>query len=181
MRKTRPIHIPDNNTSLPSTSTLPAVNNPKTTRRLTLPNLRKFNDTVTLVSSMEPTDETPVPTIETTVTSPMESVLKPSEQLNVSIENELNNSFETIEPSRTLGDEFLNTLTQSASDINDLESNYDFGCPETHFGSDETTQIRPRQLGRRAEARSRVVSITTETNSLGNQVSTRNKFCLRIA
>lgn len=167
MRKTRPIHIPEHNASLPSSSasTSQAVNNPKSTRRLTLPNLRKSNDTVTLVSSMEPTDRTPVPTIDTTTTEP---VFKPTE-LNVNIENELNSSFETVEP-RTLGDEFLNNLTQSTSDVTDLESSFDFGCPETHFGTDENTQIRPRQLGRRAEARVRVVSITTETNSLGNQV-----------
>lgn len=161
MRKTRPIHIPEQNTPLASTSQI--INIPTTTRRLTLPNLRKSNDTITLVSSMEPTGQTPVPTIDTTTTEP---VFKPSDTLNVSIENELNSSFETVE-SRTFGDQFLNTLTQSTSDMNDL----DFGCPETHFGSEDNTQIRPRQLGRRAEGRVRVVSITTETNSLGNQVA----------
>lgn len=165
MRKTRPIHIPEHNASLPSTSTSQSVNNPAATRRLTLPILRKSNDTVTLVSSMEPTGQTP--TIDTMSTT--DPVFKPSELLNVSIENELNNSFETAEP-RTLGDEFLNNLTRSTSDITDLESSFDFGCPETHFGSDENGEIRPRQLGRRAEARVRVVSITTETNALGNQV-----------
>ncbi len=169
MRKTRPIHIPEHNISLPSTSTSQVANNPSTTRRLTLPNIRKSNDTVTLVSSMEPTGETPVPTIDLTTTT--EPVFKPSDPLNVNIENELNSSFERIEPP-TLGDEFLNTLTQSSNDITDLESNFDYGCPETHFGSDDNSQSRPRQMGRRAEARSRVVSITTETNSLGNQVFT---------
>lgn len=168
MRKTRPIQIPEQNASVASTSQ--TANNQTTIRRSTLPNLRRSNDTVTLVSSMEPTSQTPVPTIDTSIiTATTEPVFKQSEQLNVNIENELNNSFETAEP-RTLGEEFLNTLTQSTIDITDLESNFDFGCQETHFGSDENEQIRPRQLGRRAEGRNRVVSITTETNSLGNQV-----------
>lgn len=161
MRKTRPIHIPEHNMSLPSASTSQATTNPTTTRRLTLPNLRKSDDTVTLVSAMEPTGETPVPTIDPTT----EPVFKLNDPLSVSIEN----GFETTEP-RTLGDEFLNTLTQSSNDMVNIESNVGFGCPETHFGSDDSTQNRPRQLGRRAEARVRVVSITTETNSLGNQV-----------
>lgn len=135
-------------------------------KRLTLPILRKSNDTVTLVSSMEPTSHTPIPSIDVT-----EPIFKPNELLPVNIENELNSNTESSEPTtRTLGDEFLNTLTQSTSDITDVDSTFDFGCPETHFGSDDNLQNRPRQMGRRAEARVRVVSITTETNSLGNQV-----------
>lgn len=160
MRKTRPIHIPEQVASQASTSH--ATNYSTTPKRMTLPNLRKSNDTVTLVTSMEPTGQTPVPTLNIT-TEPM---FKPNEPLNINIENELNNS---VSEPRTLGDEFLNTLTQSTSDVTDLESSFDYGCPETHFGNDDNTQIRPRQLGRRAEARVRVVSITTETNSLGNQ------------
>lgn len=164
MRKTRPVHIPEQVASQASTSASQATNYSTAPRRLTLPNLRKSNDTVTLVSSMEPTAETPVPTINTTT----EPILKPSEPLNVNIENELNNSSEAIQ-SRTLGDEFLNALTQSTSDATDLDSSFDFDCPETHFGSDDA-QIRPRQLGRRAEGRVRLVSIITETHPLGNQV-----------
>lgn len=166
MRKTRPIHIPEHNISLPSTSTSQDANsnNQPATRRLTLPILRRSNDTVTLVSSMEPTSHTPIPTIDAP-----EPEFKPSEQLSVTIENELNSSAETVQP-RTLADEFLNTLTQSTSDITDADSSFDFACPETHFGSDDNTQNRPRQLGRRAEGRVRVLSITAETNSLGNQV-----------
>lgn len=41
--------------------------------------------------------------------------------------------------------------------------------------ADAIEETRPRQLGRRSEAHSRVVSITAERSSEGNQVNTRFK------
>lgn len=166
MRKTRPIEIPEQSSSQATISTSEVVNYSVTPKRLTLPPLRKSDDTESLITSMEPTDRTPISSNNIITEEPL---FKPNESPNLRIENELNENRDTTE-TRTLGDEFLNTLTQSTSDIADVDSSFDFGCPETHFGCDENSQIRPRQLGRRAEGRVRVVSITTETNSLGNQV-----------
>lgn len=76
-----------------------------------------------------------------------------------------------IDPQISLADEFLNSLAQR--NIHQLQSSLDDDIifSNDYFNENNSNlTCRPRQLGRRAEDRQRIVSITTEINSSGNQV-----------
>lgn len=180
MRKTQPITLPDQNTS----TSLAAFQNPLTSQsddeaptsqqlNSILPlDYQNVSDTHPLVLSMESTDISPeVPlTVDQLLLSDVDSTaLSPTANANA------------IQRSRTLGDDFLDALT-SSTDSQNITTNLNShsldqqDLPIDLFSSNNLSGVESnetsqniRQTGRRGEGRTRIVSITTETNSLGNQ------------
>lgn len=172
MRKTRPIMLPDQQTS----TSLAEFQNTEITASQQLNILpldyQNISDTHPLVLSMESTDISPE------VPSAVDQLLLSSD--NSPAISPLANANAVTQRSRTLGDDFLDALT-SSMDSQNITRNFNshsldqqdlpvISSSTNDIGvqSNEISQ-NMRQTGRRGEGRARVVSITTETNSLGNQ------------
>lgn len=188
MRKTRPIDLPDQSLEQPAhflIDTIPQSTFSRLPRRgsytssssttLFADGNASFdvstNDTLPLVEAMEPAIASAPPrspyAIRTVVPQPID---KPFDRF-----------VDPLQPhhqERSLGDEYLHVLTQQLTDDQLLQAAVEASNQFSnfhHFYSDEEYESNvasspPRQLGRRAEARTRIVSITSETNSAGNQV-----------
>lgn len=191
MRKTRPITLPDQQhtsititnqqpstssqyneiTSSPSSSSSRQLDN-----NLAIADFQNITDTHPLVSSIESTDisqEVPSASVVDQLLSSADTQLPKPNQNHLITSNS--------QRTRTLGEEFLDALTAtstidngiSIADLNE-QSNLSTTLCENNgnddilCGDSRTTAVT-RQTGRRGEGRARIISITTETNSLGNQ------------
>lgn len=196
MRKTRPITLPDQHTSItisnqqqdhqqPSTSSQynDIITSQQLDNNIQL-DFQNITDTHPLVLSMETTDIS-----QEVPSSPVDQLLSTADtqqqQLSSLKPNESNNLLSTTnQRTRTLGDEFLDALTSSTIDdhdtrthLNNEQSNSSTTLCENnnndnihHCGDISNSRTTAtRQTGRRGEGRARIVSITAETNSLGNQ------------
>ena len=177
MRKTCPINIPETQQSLspcayPLTlrcgdDTSTSNDNIDQSRRSSLDCFFEYNnDKLPLVQCIESTDTTTVP-LSFENNDDFYELENSSNDQNV-----INASANEITSTRQLENEFLNVLTTQhlMTEHDDLNLSAFVSTTNT----DDCTSTRPaRQMGRRAEGRARVVSITAETNSSGNQVSTR--------
>lgn len=100
-----------------------------------------------------------------------------------SLSNQYIDNHDQLPELNSLNNEFLNTIlttTNYQQNVGNSNANTNSLQHETNFlhnmedDSDSMTAFedsRPRQLGRRSEMRSRIVSITAERNAEGNQVS----------
>lgn len=135
----------------------------------------QMSDTLPLVGSMETTDtsqQVPMPQFSTmpAINKTNDIVAETNDRCTINLQDNEPVVQNQQHQTRSLGDEYLIALTQQlSSDETDTtlieNSNLNF-----YNGDSVLQQNRPRQMGRRAEGRVRVVSITTETNALGNQV-----------
>lgn len=189
MRKTRPIDLPEQSFEQPAHFLIDTIPQSTFSR---LPRHGSFtssssttpfadgntsfdgspNDTLPLVEAMEPAIASAPPRSPYAVrtsTGP-QPIDKPFDRF-----------VDPLQPhhqERSLGDEYLHVLTQQLTDDQLLQAAVDASNQFSnfhHFYSDEEYENNavsspPRQFGRRAEGRTRIVSITSETNSAGNQV-----------
>lgn len=113
----------------------------------------------------------------------------------VVLSNDISNQLPELS---SLNNEFLNTIltppnyqqssSNSSTNIHSLsqhETNFVHNIDEESGRTSTTTvagfdESRPRQLGRRSEMRSRIVSITAERSAEGNQVNTLSLFSNKI-
>lgn len=178
MRKTRPINLPEQLSEQPAHFLIEAIPEssfsrypchssltPSTSTTLFADETASFdgstNDTLPLVEAIEPA---PI------ATAPMSSpyAIRTAR------------SYPPGDPLQSLGDEYLNVLTHqltvdqlrhaAVETSNQLSNFHRLYSDDEYEGIDNSVTRPPRQLGRRAEGRARIVSITTETNSAGNQV-----------
>lgn len=167
MRKTRPITLPDDTIAASQTSQISQ----------TFCN----ND---LISN----DDSQTQQYENAVTTNIDCLLQQSESTtNISDDtvymssstmqsrSQFRNAQQTTsEPHSLQADEMLNLLT-----INTMNTNAPLLC--VGLGGDDGGDVRPRQMGRRSEFRNRIVSITAERSSEGDQVKILyNIFLIRI-
>lgn len=144
MRKTRPIELPSQQISFPSHHSLQQENDITPV------------DTLPLIVSMLNASETVVPIVhyETANALPSHSRTDSNAICNTS----------------SLGDEFLNMmLTQQPSSPVSLSRSQSYMGEADDTGATATGRA-PRQMGRRAEARARVLSISSSQTTNGNQV-----------
>lgn len=84
----------------------------------------------------------------------------------------------------SLNNEFLTTILTAPHAMCEENSRIEAHSPECRTmlnDANVNSEItRPRQMGRRSEVRSRIVSITAERNAAGNQVSRVNMFFLSL-
>lgn len=186
MRKTRPITLPDDANAMQIRSShfnpTPDLSEHNTSLENITIDCELINmdapvdssatsDRHPLVTSIESTDLSQVP-------SSQQQLLLSSSQTDELSESDTNERNEILAAvGNSLENEYLNALTAGCASSNsepvimsttstNNNNNLQVRLPEDE--SDEYS-ARPRQLGRRSEARARIVSITTETDSLGDQ------------
>lgn len=138
----------------------------------------QLSDTLPLVDAMETADTSPqVPMSQFRSTINKSSNVDPDRCTINLVQDSNPHHLRVVQQQRSLGDEYLNVLTQQLSDTDQINSSLIDNSHLNFTNNDESIQQnRPRQMGRRAEGRVRVVSITAETNALGNQVYSNTRI-----
>lgn len=187
MRKTRPIDLPDQSFEQPAHFLIDTIPQSTFSRLHRLGSFTSsssttlfaegnasfdgsINDTLPLVEAMEPAIASAPPR------SPYAVRTAGPQPIDKSFDRFVD-PLQPLHHERSLGDEYLHVLTQQLTDDQLLQAAVEASnqFSNFHFYSDEEYENNnasspPRQLGRRAEGRTRIVSITSETNSAGNQV-----------